>query len=72
MTKVVTHFTLSRPLDETLMNRIADAHSLFGMHRVQISPDLKDVVVEWDASRLTLAQVGNALHQAGIPAAPKQ
>lgn len=72
MTKVVTHFTLTRPLDATLMNRIADAHSLFGMTRVQISPDLKDVIVEWDASRLTLAQVGNALHSAGIPAATKQ
>jgi hypothetical protein len=71
MTKVVTHFTLSRPLDETLMNRIADAHSLFGLQRVQLSPDLKDVIVEWDSSRLTPAQVDSALHRAGIPAARK-
>ena len=71
MTKVVTHFTLSRPLDETLMNRIADAHSLFGLQRVQLAPDLKDVIVEWDSSRLTPAQVDSALHRAGIPAARK-
>ena len=71
MTKVVTHSTLSRPLDETLMNRIADAHSLFGLQRVQLSPDLKDVIVEWDSSRLTPAQVDSALHRAGIPAARK-
>jgi hypothetical protein len=71
MTKVVTHFTLSRPLDEALMNRIADSHSLFGLQRVQLSPDLKDILVEWDSSRLTPAQVDSALHRAGIPAARK-
>lgn len=71
MTKVVTRFTLTRALDEALMNRIADAHSLFGLQRVQLSPDLKDVIVEWDASRLSLEQVGSALHGAGIPATRK-
>jgi hypothetical protein len=71
MTKVVTHFTLTRPLDETLMERISDAHSLFGLTRVQLTPDLKEVVVEWDSSRLTSAQVDSALHRAGIPAARK-
>ena len=71
MTKVVTHFQLTRPLDEALMNRLADAHSLFGLELVQLSPDLKGVVVEWDASRLTLAQLDSALHRAGIPAARK-
>lgn len=71
MTKVVTHFTLTRPLDDALLNRIADAHSLFGLQRVQLSPDLKGVIVEWDASRLTAAQVDGALHSAGIPAVRK-
>ena len=71
MTKVVTHFTLARALDETLMNRIAAAHSLFGMQRVQLTPDLKGVIVEWDSCRLTAAQVDAALHGAGIPAIRK-
>jgi hypothetical protein len=71
MTKVVTRFTLTRALDETLMNRLADAHSLFGIQRVQLSPDLKDVIVEWDSSRLTPAQVDAALLGAGIPAVRK-
>jgi hypothetical protein len=71
MTKVVTHFTLTRPLDETLMERISDAHSQFGLQRVQLTPDLKEVVVEWDSSRLNPAQVDAALHRAGIPAARK-
>lgn len=69
MTKVVTQFKLTRPLDEALMNRIADAHSQLGLFRVQLTPDLKDVIVEWDSSRLTPAQVDSALHRAGIPAA---
>ena len=71
MTKVVTHFTLARALDQKLMNRIADAHSLFGLQRVQLSPDLKSVMVEWDSCRLTLAQVDAALQSAGIPAIRK-
>lgn len=71
MTKVVTRFSLTRTIDDALMNRIGDAHSLFGLQRVQLSPDLKDVVVEWDASRLTPAQVEAALHRAGIPAVRK-
>ena len=49
------------------MNRIADAHSLFGLQRVQLSPDLKSIVVEWDSCRLTPAQVDAALQGAGIP-----
>ncbi len=71
MTKVVTHFNLARVLDETLMNRIAEAPSLFGLLRVQLSGDLKEVIVEWDSSRLTPAQVDSALHRAGIPAVRK-
>lgn len=68
MTKVVTHFTLTHPLDEQLMERISDAHAKLGFQRVQLTHDLKEVVVEWDASRLTQAQVDAVLHRAGIPA----
>jgi len=71
MTKVVTHFNLTHPLDDTLMHRISDAHSMLGFQRVQLSPDMKDVIVEWDASRLTPEQVDSALHRAGIPAVRK-
>lgn len=49
------------------MNRVADAHSLFGMLRVQLTPDMHGLVVEWDSSRLSAAQVSSALHGAGIP-----
>ncbi|MEZ5402586.1 MAG: hypothetical protein R2729_23120 [Bryobacteraceae bacterium] len=75
MTKTQLHYELTRPLDETLMERVAAAHRQFGMMRVrpQAGPDgdLTELVVDYDASRLTLAQVEAALHRAGIPARRK-
>ncbi len=72
MTKTQLHYHLSRPLDETLMNRVANAPRLFGMLRVQpvqsAGGALDELVVDYDASRLTLAQVDAALHRAGLPA----
>ncbi|MEZ5355314.1 MAG: hypothetical protein R2762_21985 [Bryobacteraceae bacterium] len=75
MTKTQLHYELDRPLDETLMERVADAHRLFGMLRVQPveSPggEWNKLVVDYDASRLTLAQVEAALHRAGLAARRK-
>ena len=70
MTKVVLHYQLNRPLDDVLLDRIATAHSIFGLLRVQMSSD-KDITVEYDAARLTTAQVESALHRAGIPVQAK-
>ncbi|MBM3812108.1 MAG: hypothetical protein FJW20_10805 [Acidimicrobiia bacterium] len=69
MTKVELELRLARFLDEALLDKMATAHSLYGMYRVQLAPDLKSVRVEYDASRLTCAQVEAALLRAGIPAA---
>jgi copper chaperone CopZ len=69
MTKVEAEFQLSRSLDASLLECISAAHSLYGMYRVRLSPDMRKVLVEYDASRLTPAQVESALHRAGIPAA---
>ncbi|MFN7925848.1 MAG: hypothetical protein U0Q16_37450 [Bryobacteraceae bacterium] len=71
MTKVQLHYSLTRPLDDALMQRIAEAPRLFGLTRVQLAPSLSELLVEYDASRLTLAQVEAALHQAGLPAQRK-
>jgi hypothetical protein len=76
MTKTQLYYELSRPLDETLMERVADAHRLFGLLRVQpvpTGPDgaLDELVVDYDASRLTREQVDSALHRAGLPARRK-
>ena len=70
MTKVQVHFELLRPLDETLMQRVADAHALYGIQRVQ-APTLDHLVVDYDASRLNREQVESALHRAGIPVRPR-
>ena len=71
MTKVDLRYELTHPIDETLMDRISKATSLFGLLRVHPNEALNELLVEYDASRLTLAQVESALHMAGIPAKRK-
>lgn len=66
MTKVQVRYKLSRPLNEALMNAIARAHAIYGIHRVQLAPALDALVVEYDASRLTPQQVEAELAAAGI------
>ena len=68
MTKVQKHFRLERPLDEALMQQIADANSIYGIEWIRITPSREELVVEFDASRLHLADVESALQRAGIPA----
>ncbi len=68
MTKVQIHFRLQKPLDNLLRERLSDASSLYGVHKVQIAaPDA--LMVEYDASRLRPADVEAALLGAGIPVA---
>jgi hypothetical protein len=71
MTKTQVHYELTRPIDDALMEQISSAHRIFGMLRVQLTPSLKELVVDYDASRLTPAQVEAALHHSGIPAQRK-
>jgi hypothetical protein len=68
MTKVQIRFQLQRPLDDVLLQRISDAHSLYGIQRVKLAPP--GLVVEYDASRLRPAEVEAALAGAGIPVKP--
>jgi hypothetical protein len=65
MTKVQIRFELERPLDDLLLRHIADAHSIYGIGR--IVPEGGALVVDYDASRLTVADVEAALRRAGIP-----
>ena len=67
MTKVQLLYDLTQPLNEALLNRIADIHGVYGMTRVQITPSQDQLTVEWDASRLTLPQVEATLHRFGLP-----
>jgi hypothetical protein len=67
MTKVQKHFRLQRPLDESLMQQIADANSIYGIECIRIAPSREELMVEFDASRLRATEVESALQRAGIP-----
>lgn len=69
MTKVQKRFQLQKPLDEALMQQIADAHSIYGIERIVIGSSNQDLLVEFDATRLRTANVEAALLNAGIPVA---
>jgi len=66
MTKVQIHFRLQKRLDDVLLSRISDAHSLYGILGVKPAPSLDSLTVEYDASRLELEDVESALAGAGI------
>jgi hypothetical protein len=66
MTKVQIRFKLERPLNDVLAARIADAHAMYGIQRVALTPAMDGLVVEYDASRLGPAEVESVLAGAGI------
>lgn len=70
MTKVQIHLALERPLDDAMMEQISDANSIYGIERIKVLPSLKELMVEYDATRLKPAEVERALGQAGIPVKP--
>jgi hypothetical protein len=65
MTKVQLRYGLARPLDESLLERIADLHGVYGFLRIEPAPE--GLLVEFDASRLTERDVEGHLRRAGIP-----
>ena len=67
MTKVQTQFRLRKPLDDSLLSRISEVHSIYGIQRIQVAPSLDQLTVEYDASRLRPSEVEAALAEAGIP-----
>jgi predicted nucleic acid-binding protein len=68
MTKVELNFALARPLDAGLLRNIVRARTLYGIARIAPAQSLDALEVEYDASRLTEADVEAALRRAGIPA----
>jgi hypothetical protein len=67
MTKVQMRFRFQRPLDETILSRISDTYSIYGIQRIQVNPSLDGLTVEYDATRLRPAEVEHALAHAGLP-----
>jgi hypothetical protein len=65
MTKVQRHFQTDRALDDTLMEQLANINSIYGIERVKVEPSGR-VMVEYDATRLSRAQVEGILERSGI------
>jgi copper chaperone CopZ len=68
---VQIHFRLQRPLDNTMLARVAEVNALYGIQRVRVAPTLDSLTVDYDATRLRPAEVESALAAAGIPIAPQ-
>jgi hypothetical protein len=68
MTKIQIRLALQRPLDDAMMEQISDANSIYGIEHIKVLPSLKELLVEYDATRLKPAEVERALAQSGIPA----
>jgi len=68
MTKVQIRLHLQKPLDDEAMMRLSEANSIYGIDHVKVEPSLADLTVEYDASRLKISEVENALVGLGIPA----
>ena len=69
MTKIQLPFKLSSPLDEEIMNRLADVYRTYGILRIVATPGGDTVMVEYDATRFSPEDIQAALARAGIPLA---
>jgi hypothetical protein len=67
MTKVRLQYDLVHPLTDADAAGISNVHGYYGFLRVQPSPEMNKLNVEYDASRLTEKEVEAALHRYGIP-----
>jgi len=69
MTKVQIRFKLQQPPTEHMLARLSDTNAFYGIQKIQLSPAMDGVMVEYDATRLQPAQVESALLNLGIAVA---
>ena len=67
MTKVQVRFDLAEPPDEKQLEKLAVAHSIYGILRLKFDNDLLGVTVDYDASRMARGDVEAALTGRGLP-----
>lgn len=72
MTKVQRIVRLARPLDEELLERVAEANSIYGIDSIRVTSSGDELIVEHDATRLRVPDVASALERAGVPVASIQ
>ena len=63
MTKVQLQYELGGSLDEEMLSRIAGAHSIYGIHRLFVSPDQRQMTVDVTGTR----NVAEACLRCGVP-----
>jgi hypothetical protein len=69
MTKVQTSFKLSRALDDRELKEISRLHAVYGLLAVRVQPSGDELLIDYDASRLSREEVRGTLDQHGIPLA---
>jgi hypothetical protein len=67
MTKVQLTFQLSRALNDQDLDNISRVHGVYGFYAVRPRPTGDELFVEYDASRLTPADVRQTLGEHGLP-----
>jgi len=71
MTKIQLPFTLSSPLNEEIMTRLADVYRTYGILRITAKTGAETLTVEYDATRFSPDDVEAALARAGVPLAQR-
>jgi hypothetical protein len=69
MTKVDATFKLLRALSDRDLEGISRIHAVYGILAARILPSGNELFVEYDASRLSPAEVRGTVEQHGIPLA---
>jgi hypothetical protein len=67
MTKLQTAYKLSRKLDDADLQNLSRLTSVYGIFLAKITPSLDELRLEFDASRLTAADLESVLEQHGFP-----
>jgi hypothetical protein len=70
MTKVQRTFKLARALSDSELTGISRIHAVIGFFALRLTPGGDELLVEYDASRLSPKEVRGSLEQHGIPLAP--
>lgn len=67
MTYMQKDFDLLRKLDEADSEAIEELHSYYGIQKVRIAPALDRITVNYDATRLSPADINAVLVRFGVP-----
>lgn len=67
MTKIQLDYDLLRKINDDDAEAIGNVHAFYGIQKVRISATLDHITVDYDASRLSPADVDCVLLRYGVP-----